>query len=54
MSKEIELVDKEIKQVLNKNKRELATALIKPIMDYIYSLVNLVQVKHSMFLNIYY
>ena len=43
MSKEIELVDKEIKQVLNKNKRELATALIKPIHP-----------KHSMFLNIYY
>ena len=31
MSKEIELVDKEIKQVLNKNKRELATTLIKHI-----------------------
>ena len=31
MSKEIDAVDKEIKQVLNKNKRELETALIKPI-----------------------
>ena len=31
MTKEIEEVNKEIKQVLNKNKRELETALIKPI-----------------------
>ena len=31
MSKEINDVDKEIKKVINKNKRELNTALIKPI-----------------------
>ena len=31
MSKEITEVDKEIKKVIKKNKRELETALIKPI-----------------------